>query len=169
VAAFEESLDVMRGLWRTTSFSYSGAHFRTAEAELRPPADRAVPIWLGAYGPRMLDLTGRKADGWLPTMFLLEPEAAFGALRRVREAALNAGRDPDRLTYGYNVGVAVGEAASPGRAVIAGDPEQVARALAELVRGGFTFLNLSPAGDGVEQRERLARDVLPLVRTMTEW
>jgi alkanesulfonate monooxygenase SsuD/methylene tetrahydromethanopterin reductase-like flavin-dependent oxidoreductase (luciferase family) len=76
VAATEEAIDIIRGLWREHAFSYSGHHFTTAAADLEPRPARPIPIWLGAFGPRMLDLVGRKADGWLPTLARLEPERA---------------------------------------------------------------------------------------------
>jgi alkanesulfonate monooxygenase SsuD/methylene tetrahydromethanopterin reductase-like flavin-dependent oxidoreductase (luciferase family) len=165
VAALEEAVDVIRGLWTTAPFSYTaGRHFRVEGASLEPRPDRPPPIWLGAYGARMLDLTGRKADGWLPSMFLLPPPAAAEAMERVREAAARAGRDPDALTYGYNVGVLVDEGARPTAGRIAGAPTAVAERLADLARRGFTFLNLWPAGGARHQRERLATEVLPLVR-----
>jgi alkanesulfonate monooxygenase SsuD/methylene tetrahydromethanopterin reductase-like flavin-dependent oxidoreductase (luciferase family) len=164
VVAIEEAVDVIRGLWETPAFSYSGEHFSTEAADLQPKPAHEIPIWLGAFGPRMLDLTGRKADGWLPSMFLLEPDAAYQSLQRVREAATGAGRDPDQLVYGYNVSVMVREGAASTRGQVAGAPEEVAYRLAAFVRGGFSFLNLSTTGDGAEQRERLAREVLPAVR-----
>ncbi|HXM57995.1 MAG TPA: LLM class flavin-dependent oxidoreductase [Candidatus Dormibacteraeota bacterium] len=167
VGALAEAIDVLRGLWTMPRLTYAGRYFATSAAELRPQPDLPIPIWLGAYGPRMLELTGRRADGWLPSMFLLPPEAAFEGMRRIRAAAEAAGRDPDALTYGYNVGVAVEEGAASRRDRIAGDPAEVASQLAELVRGGFDFLNLWPAGDAQVQRERLAREVLPLVRRTT--
>jgi alkanesulfonate monooxygenase SsuD/methylene tetrahydromethanopterin reductase-like flavin-dependent oxidoreductase (luciferase family) len=168
VAATEEAIDVIRGLWRQPSFSYAGHHFTTSGAELQPRPTHPPPIWLGAFGPRMLDLVGRKADGWLPSLFLLEPERAYRSVDRIREVASRAGRDPEALTYGYNVGVLIkeGAVATATRGQIAGSPEEVARQLAGFVSGGFSFLNLSlsPAADGVEQRERLAREVLPVLR-----
>jgi len=164
VQATEEAIDVIRGLWERPAFSYPGAHFTTVAADLQPKPARPIPIWLGAFGPRMLDLVGRKADGWLPSLFLLEPEQAYRGLDRVRRAASRAGRDPEELTYGYNVGVLVKGGAASTRGRVAGDPEEVAKQLAGFVRGGFSLLNLLPAGDGAEQRERLARQVLPLLR-----
>jgi alkanesulfonate monooxygenase SsuD/methylene tetrahydromethanopterin reductase-like flavin-dependent oxidoreductase (luciferase family) len=165
VVAIEEAVDVIRGLWGTPAFSYAGEHFRTEAAELQPRPAHEIPIWLGAFGPRMLDLVGRKADGWLPSMFLLEPDAAYLSLQRVRDSAIRAGRDPDQLVYGYNVSVAVREGVKATRGQVAGGPEQVADRLIEFVRGGFSFLNLSTTGDDEEQRERLAREVLPAVRS----
>lgn len=52
---------------------------------LSPDADRRNPIriWLGAYRPRMLELTGRLADGWIPSLGYLGPDAAPDARRRV--------------------------------------------------------------------------------------
>jgi alkanesulfonate monooxygenase SsuD/methylene tetrahydromethanopterin reductase-like flavin-dependent oxidoreductase (luciferase family) len=168
VAATEEAIDVLRGLWRQPNFSYAGHHFTTSGAEVQPRPTRPPPIWLGAFGPRMLDLVGRKADGWLPSLFLLEPERAYWSLDRIREVASRAGRDPEALTYGYNIGVLIkeGAAAPATRGQIAGSPQEVARQLAGFVSRGFSFLNLSlsPAADGVEQRERLAREVLPVLR-----
>jgi alkanesulfonate monooxygenase SsuD/methylene tetrahydromethanopterin reductase-like flavin-dependent oxidoreductase (luciferase family) len=85
---------------------------------------------------------------------------------RVRDAAAHAGRDPDALVYGYNVGVSVGTGAAPSAGVVSGGPDQVADRLAAFVRAGFTFLNLTTAGDGEEQRERLAKEVIPAVRQL---
>jgi alkanesulfonate monooxygenase SsuD/methylene tetrahydromethanopterin reductase-like flavin-dependent oxidoreductase (luciferase family) len=174
VAATEEALDIIGGLWRQPGFTYAGDHFTTREAELQPRPPRPPPIWLGAFGPRMLELVGRKADGWLPSMVLLEPERAYRSLQRIREVARRAGRDPDTLTYGYNVGVLIKQGAATtaatARGQVAGSPEEVAGQLAGFVAGGFSFLNLSlsPVADGVEQREeqreRLAREVLPILR-----
>jgi hypothetical protein len=52
--------------------------------------------------------------------------------------------------------------------VVAGGPEEVAGRLAELAGGGFSFLNLAPLGDAAAQRERLANEVLPLLRKRLE-
>jgi alkanesulfonate monooxygenase SsuD/methylene tetrahydromethanopterin reductase-like flavin-dependent oxidoreductase (luciferase family) len=168
VAATEEAIDVLRGLWRQPSVSYAGRHFTISGAELQPKPARVLPIWLGAFGPRMLDLVGRKADGWLPSLFLLEPEQAYRSLDRIRKVASRAGRDPEALTYGLNVSVLVkeGAAATAAKGQVAGSPEEVATRLVRFVSGGFSFLNLSlsATAGGVEQRERLAREVLPILR-----
>ena len=34
--------------------------------DLEPPPGRTPQIWVAAHGPRMLQLTGRYSDGWLP-------------------------------------------------------------------------------------------------------
>ncbi len=167
VEALEEALDVMRGLWTEEGYAYDGRHFHVAGGNIEPRPERPIPVWLGVYGERMLDLTGRKADGWLPSLFFLPPERAFQKLARVRTAAAEAGRDPDALTYAYNVWAYVEEGATPKKGQVAGGPEEVAEALAGFLRGGFTHLNFATSGDPAEQAERLAREVLPAAVEIT--
>src|SRR6478609_5993191 len=56
-----------------------------------------IPIWLGAYKPRMLGLVGRKADGWLPSLGYLQPGDLAAGNARIDEAAAGAGRDPREI------------------------------------------------------------------------
>jgi alkanesulfonate monooxygenase SsuD/methylene tetrahydromethanopterin reductase-like flavin-dependent oxidoreductase (luciferase family) len=169
IEATEEALDILRGLWSQPAFSYSGKHFRVEAASLEPRPVHPIPVWLGAYGARMLDLTGRKADGWFLSLVVLEPAAAYAKLQQIRQAAADAGRDPDTLTYAYTVGLHVEDRASaqpgpPGQ-IVGTAPEGVER-LAAFLRHGFTFLNLWPSGDFMTQVERLANQVVPAVRTL---
>ncbi|MFQ5517274.1 MAG: LLM class flavin-dependent oxidoreductase [Acidimicrobiia bacterium] len=72
----EEALEIIRLLWEADGpIDYDSQFWphRDAVMGLGPVADsRFPPIWVAAHGPRMLDITGRLADGWLPT--LLAPE-----------------------------------------------------------------------------------------------
>ncbi|HVC78337.1 MAG TPA: LLM class flavin-dependent oxidoreductase [Candidatus Micrarchaeaceae archaeon] len=55
----------------------------------------SVPIYIGAMGPRMLQLAGRLADGALP--LLLPPERYLFAASQIIEGARQSGRDPESL------------------------------------------------------------------------
>ena len=55
---------------------------------------------------------------------------------------------------------------STSNSKIGGSAEAVARQLADLVRHGFSVLNLWPGGIAAEQREVLAKEVLPAVRAL---
>lgn len=55
----------------------------------------SVPIYIGAMGPRMLNLAGRLADGALP--LLLPPERYAFAATQINDGARDAGRDPDSI------------------------------------------------------------------------
>jgi len=166
VEALAEAIDILRGLWSTSGFTYPGKRFRTEGATIEPKPAHAIPIWLEVFGDRMLELVGRKADGWLPTYQFLAPEQAYRKVERLRRAAEHAGRNPDHLTYGYTIPVLVEKGSVTTRGQIAGSAQEVARQLAEVVRHGFTFLNLWPAGEAATQRELLAREVLPIVRDL---
>lgn len=52
-------------------------------------------LYLAAHGPKMLELTARYADGWLPTS--LSPKAYATKLATLRQAAEQANRDPDAI------------------------------------------------------------------------
>jgi alkanesulfonate monooxygenase SsuD/methylene tetrahydromethanopterin reductase-like flavin-dependent oxidoreductase (luciferase family) len=111
----------------------------------------------------MVNLVGRKADGWLSTYFMLGREQALQRLRQIREAARRVGRDPDQIVYGFNVPVLIDPDASPTNAVVAGASGVIAEELASLLRDGFTLLNLWPVDADPGQVEQLAVDVRPAV------
>jgi alkanesulfonate monooxygenase SsuD/methylene tetrahydromethanopterin reductase-like flavin-dependent oxidoreductase (luciferase family) len=111
----------------------------------------------------MLELVGRKADSWFPSLPFLPLEEAYRKLETFRHMAASAGRNPDEMTYGYNIPVLIEEGAVSTSGRIAGSAAEVARHLADIARHGFTLLNLWPGGEAATQRERLARDVLPRV------
>jgi alkanesulfonate monooxygenase SsuD/methylene tetrahydromethanopterin reductase-like flavin-dependent oxidoreductase (luciferase family) len=168
VEALEEALAVIRGVWTRSPFTFEGRHYRTDEALVEPKPDRPIPVWLGTYGPRALALTGRSADGWIPSMGPATPDEARSKMTRVRAAAERAGRDPDELTYAYNVGVRLGgpPPPDPNRSV-AGEPDEVIERLLELLEIGFTVLNFWIGGRRDEQSERLAAEVVPQLRQLS--
>jgi phthiodiolone/phenolphthiodiolone dimycocerosates ketoreductase len=121
VGRFDEALRVIRALWCTNGpVDFDGRWYRLRRARLdaelfdgRPP-----PIWIGANGPRMLELAGRHADGWWPTGSD-GPEEYAAKLAVVRRAAEQAGRDPATIT--------------PAKMVVCllGEPEEVEEMLAQ--------------------------------------
>jgi len=94
-----EAIDVMRLLWSADGpVDFEGRFFRLERAVLGlgPLDGRQPPIWIAAHGPKMLALTGRQGDGWLPTQ--MPPAEYADKLAVVRESAEAAGRDPDAVT-----------------------------------------------------------------------
>ena len=99
VARLSEGIDVIRLLWDADGpVSYEGQFHRLDHAVLglSPYGDRPPEIWTAAHGPRMLDLTGRKADGWLPTK--ISPADYGEGLATIRAAGGSAGRDMEAFT-----------------------------------------------------------------------
>ncbi|GAA1791615.1 hypothetical protein GCM10009795_041630 [Nocardioides hankookensis] len=86
LAALDEGIEVIRRAWR------SG-----------PAPVHDVEVWIGAIGPKMLALTGRVGDGWLPSQSYVPPEDLAERNARIDDAALAAGRDPSAVRRLYNV------------------------------------------------------------------
>src|SRR3546814_7802277 len=64
-----------------------------ARLDTEPYAGKFPRIWVGASGPRMLDIAGRYADGWWPAG-AWTPEDFAAKLGALRPSDERAGRDP---------------------------------------------------------------------------
>lgn len=103
VGRFEEALHVIDLLWRSEGLvDFEGKFFTLRHARMdtdlfdgRPP-----PIWIGASGPRMLEITGRYADGWWPAG-AWTPEDYAAKLATIRASAERAGRDPEAIVPAF--------------------------------------------------------------------
>src|SRR5215217_898522 len=58
----------IRRWWAGSREHVAGEHYRLQGANPGPPPAHEIGIWLGAYGPRMLRVTGELADGWVPSL-----------------------------------------------------------------------------------------------------
>jgi alkanesulfonate monooxygenase SsuD/methylene tetrahydromethanopterin reductase-like flavin-dependent oxidoreductase (luciferase family) len=104
VDALEEAIDVMRALWEDGGrVSYEGRYYALKRAARGPQPLHAPGIWIGAYKPRMLALTGRKGDGWLPSLPYLQSGDLAAGNAAIDEAAVAAGRDPSAIRRMLNL------------------------------------------------------------------
>jgi alkanesulfonate monooxygenase SsuD/methylene tetrahydromethanopterin reductase-like flavin-dependent oxidoreductase (luciferase family) len=156
VDALEEAIAIIRAFWTSDTVEVRGEHYAVKGATPGPKPTRPIGIWLGAYGPRMLRLTGRLADGWLPSLGerYLKPEDAVKGHAAIDEAARAAGRRPEEIERVVNV-------MSPAE-----DPRRSADDLVKIVSElGFSTLLVSvPSADAVDFVRRLGEDVAPRVR-----
>ncbi|MGD0239922.1 MAG: LLM class flavin-dependent oxidoreductase [Streptosporangiaceae bacterium] len=106
VDALDEAIDVLRGIWDAAErrpLRVDGEYYHVVGAKRGPAPAHEIPVWVGAYKPRMLSLTGHKADGWLPSLPYLQPGDLQRGNRVIDEAAQAAGRDPREITRLLNV------------------------------------------------------------------
>lgn len=107
VDALSEGIEVIRAIWdaeQRRMVKVEGEYHRVVGARRGPAPAHELPIWVGAYKPRMLRLVGTKADGWLPSLpYLQEGDLARGNAL-IDEAALEAGRDPSEVRRLLNIG-----------------------------------------------------------------
>ena len=168
-AALEESLEVMRLLFRGEPVDYEGSNVTLRDAGLAPAPERPPPLWVGGKGgPRLLRLAARFADGW-NTVWRVSPEGYADKVADVRAACEAVDRDP--AGFGLSIGLysLVGEdeeaakaafergrAAAPGDAMasddyeswradtLSGAPDQILERVAAFESLGVRELILSP-------------------------
>jgi alkanesulfonate monooxygenase SsuD/methylene tetrahydromethanopterin reductase-like flavin-dependent oxidoreductase (luciferase family) len=109
VEALEEAMQIIRSFLdlEQPSVRFRGEHYTVSGAKPGPTPAHRVGLWVGAYGPRMVRLTGRRGDGWLPSVgehYLSEDEIA-PRQQAIDEAARRAGRDPAEIVRAANVGL----------------------------------------------------------------
>jgi alkanesulfonate monooxygenase SsuD/methylene tetrahydromethanopterin reductase-like flavin-dependent oxidoreductase (luciferase family) len=161
VDALEEAIAILRACWSgERSVTFAGEHYRMHGAKFGPPPAHDIGIWLGAYGPRMMRVTGRLADGWFPSLPRLPLAELPGRIRMIEEAAERAGRDPRSIRRIGNVSGVIQD--GPVEGWLRGPAEHWIDELGALhVEHGFDAFLLWSDGDMTEQIGRLAAEVAP--------
>lgn len=168
VDALEEAVAVLRGLWATDErggFRFDGTFYQVAGARRGPAPAHRLPVHIGAYGPRMLRLTGRVADGWLPSLSYLPDglSSLAGMSAEVDDAASAAGRDPAAITRLLNIGGQF--TARAGGGAFDGPPAHWAEQIAEVaLRDGISGFFLMSDDDA--EIELFGHEVAPGVREL---
>jgi alkanesulfonate monooxygenase SsuD/methylene tetrahydromethanopterin reductase-like flavin-dependent oxidoreductase (luciferase family) len=164
VDALEEAIEIIRASWRgDASVRFAGRHYSASGFRPGPLPAHDVGIWIGAYKPRMLALTGRLADGWVPTLAYAPPEQLAAMRDRVDAAAETAGRDPAAIRRVLNIGGQITD--GPVTGLLQGPPDHWIETLRSFRDDlGFDTFVLAPEGDVMDQIERYAREVAPEVR-----
>ena len=169
VDGLADAITILRGAWTQDRFDHDGRLHAVHDLELAPKPDLLPPIWLGTYGPRALAVTGRLADGWIPSLGFAPPDRIPAMRDRIRSAAEQAGRSPDAVRCIYNVPVRVDPAAPAEPDLVAGAATDVVEQLLELVALGFSGFNIMPSGPEPErQLQLIAGEVLPPLRARAD-
>ena len=166
--ALEEAIRIIRVFWSgERTLRFEGRYYSVQGLHPGPPPAHPIEIWLGVGKPRALELTGRLADGWVPSFSWAPPQAIPELAARVDAGAAEAGRDPAAVRRVYNVGGVIID--GPARGMLQGPPQHWIDALSEfaLDHGLDTFV-FWPSEEPGEQLERFAADVVPGVRETVE-
>ena len=170
VTALGEGIEIIRGIWDTDApgeVSYDGRYYAVKGAGRGPRPAHDIPIWVGAYKPKMLALTGAVGDGWLPTIEYL-PRGADSLPElnaRIDAAAHDAGRDPAavrRLMNFMNV-----QFSSAPRGLLNGPADAWVEQIADLaLRHGVSAFVIG--GDDPSMTQRFGAEIAPAVRAIVE-
>lgn len=160
IRALDEAVSIVRGLWNGPAFSFEGKHHHADGVTITPRPDGRIPIWLGTFGPKALELTGRVADGWIPSLGYAGAAALPGMRDRVVAAAVEAGRPPDAVHCILNVEMAPGSDTNDH--VIGGTSPEIVDQLGEFVAMGFDGFNFKFAPHDPHRHSRVvAEEVIP--------
>jgi len=90
LAQLEEAIEQFRALTSGKEITYDGVPTRFPWADHGSP-----PVWIAAYGPKALHLTGRVADGVI--LQFADPDLIEWCLGFIHAGAKEAGRDPSKI------------------------------------------------------------------------
>jgi alkanesulfonate monooxygenase SsuD/methylene tetrahydromethanopterin reductase-like flavin-dependent oxidoreductase (luciferase family) len=167
IQALDEAIRIMRGIWAADErggVRVDGEFYQVKGAKRGPAPAHDIGIWVGAYKPRLLRLTGRAADGWLPSLPYLPdgPDSLTEMNAHIDEGAHAAGRDPAAIRRLLNIS---GEFTRTGNGLLVGPPAQWAEQLTEiaLTHGISGFIAMA---DDPGTIALFAQEVAPRVREL---
>jgi alkanesulfonate monooxygenase SsuD/methylene tetrahydromethanopterin reductase-like flavin-dependent oxidoreductase (luciferase family) len=173
VQAVAEAITISRYLWYGDAEAVTDLElFSLGTVAPGPAPAHRIGIWLGASGPRMLNLLGRRADGWiapLATGFETKPAAQD----RIDRAAMGAGREPSDIRRVIQLVGAVTDLPEAQQRPVRGAGNRPLRTTAEIwaeivaefvVDERFDIVNLIPRHETPEQIAAFGEHVIPLAR-----
>ncbi len=163
----DDAIRIIRAFWSgERTISVTGDHYSVKGLHPGPAPAHPIEIWLGVGKPRALALTGRLADGWVPSLSWATPEIVPGLHRRVDEGAAEAGRDPAEIRRLYNISGRIVD--GPTNGLLDGPVEHWIETLTGFARElGFDTFIFWPADEPPRQLERFAEEVVPALRALT--
>jgi len=90
MAVLEESISQFRALCAAQELEYEGSKIHMPWAK-----SHKIPVWIAGYGPKVLHLTGKVADGVI--LQFADPHLIKWCLGFLHEGAKAAGRDPKSI------------------------------------------------------------------------
>src|SRR5215210_826665 len=163
VRSTEEAIEVMRLVWSDEgSLRFDGEFYSLKGMRPGPRPVHDIGIWVGAYGPKMLDLIGRVADGWVPSLSHAPPGRLPEMNKRIDEGTQKAGREPGEIRRAYNLSGNIG---TEDEGLLEGPASRWMETLTgfALEHGIDTFIYW-PSGDHERQVETFASEVVPAVK-----
>jgi Luciferase-like monooxygenase/Hemerythrin HHE cation binding domain len=167
VEALAEAISVIRAIWDVESSGgarFDGEHYRLGGAARGPAPAHPIGLWIGSYKPRMLRLTGRLGDGWLPGVPYLQPADVARGNEAIDAAAIAAGRDPREIRRLMNISATYADGSpGPTSGSVRDQVEELTRLALEDGISGFILLSDDP-----DEIRGFAADIAPAVRELVE-
>ena len=146
LSRMRETVAIIRQAFAGEKISYSGTQFEIPRSggEGRPmrlsmPANPDIPIYLASMSPKLLELTGEIADGWLGTSFVPEGSAAY--FSHLDTGLSGASRTRADLDVCQGAEVAFADDEDAVRAMVSGRKKELAFSLGGMGSAGTNFYN----------------------------
>jgi F420-dependent oxidoreductase-like protein len=152
VTRMRESIEVIRQAFAGEKIAYAGRTIRiplserTRPMRLSMPASTAIPIYIAALSPKMLELTGEVADGWLGTSFV--PEGASAYFSHLDAGLTAAGRSRADLDICQGAEVAIFDSEDAMREHLAGRKSELAFSIGGMGTADTNFYNAAYSRQG---------------------
>ena len=117
LALMRDYLSVIRPLVHGERVDYEGetTTLKGMRLGMRPAPE--TPVYLGALGPRMLEMSGELADG--ASLNWCTPEQIAWSRERIAEGAAKAGRDPSEINVAEYIRICVDDDVDAARIALA--------------------------------------------------
>ena len=183
----DESIHVLRALWRRDVEPFVGRFYSTVGFSLdpHPPREGGIPIWVGSWGSNAgLRRAARLGDGWLASAYNTTPSSFGEAWHRLRGMLPEHGKDPEHFpnalaTMWFYLTDDHDEADRVMRERVVptihrpeevlrerlpiGPAEAFAEKLSDFAEAGVQRVFIWPVADEIDQLERFSEGVLPLL------
>ena len=159
----DESIRLMKSLWRDDVVNFDGDFFHLKDALFLPkPVKRDIPVWFGGNGPTAIGRTIRLGDGWHP----VGPEVEeFGrgaeAIRGSKKEAILSVRmttDVRKKRPPYT------GSGNEKRIAVSGSPAEIRREIDAYAQAGLEYycaaINHPSAADIVADLKRFSSEVM---------
>jgi len=93
MAAVKEAIEIFRDLTASKTVKYEGEVFKIAGAKLNFKVKNKIPVYVGAQGPKMLEMAGKIGDGILVNAS--HPSDIGFAVKTAGEGIKQAGKKPE--------------------------------------------------------------------------
>lgn len=104
----EEAIQIIRALWAKEFVTFQGRYYQLRNANLYTLPQNRIPIYVAAFGPKMAEVAGKYADGFMTTL-VKEQHLKEVLLPAVERGAKSEGRDPSSIEHIVEISVTYDE------------------------------------------------------------
>jgi alkanesulfonate monooxygenase SsuD/methylene tetrahydromethanopterin reductase-like flavin-dependent oxidoreductase (luciferase family) len=111
IEKLDEGLEIIKRMWTQDRASFTGKYYSIKDANCvpKPTQKPHMPIWVGGMsGSKILGVIARHADGW-NMMRVTTIEDYRSGLKKLREACIRVGRNPDQIKTSVAIGGSIEE------------------------------------------------------------